>query len=45
LTFNYRWDSLRIAGHRQKYGDKPDARWNRIRQLAQADEVLRRARI
>jgi len=37
--------AARIAGHRQKYGDKPDARWNRIRELAQADEVLRRARI
>ena len=35
--------AARIAGHRHKYGDKPDARWNRIRELAQADDVLRRA--
>ena len=37
--------AARIDGHRRKYGDKPDARWSRIRELTKADEVLRRARI
>ncbi len=37
--------AARIAGQRKRYGDKPDARWKRIRELAEADEVLRRARI
>jgi len=37
--------SARIAGHRRKYGDKLDTRWNRIREITQAGKVLHRAHI